>query len=118
MRVANGHYNLGSISPFGFVAAMPSLHIAFPAVALFTFWPRLPLVRALALALLALTTYATIVTGMHYMIDLLAGLALGWGAVKLSDRFIVEPAAEGDKAKRFPAQTNPQDLGCARSDPA
>jgi hypothetical protein len=59
----------------GMPNAFPSLHIATAVV--FVFFARGILWRAVSLAMLAGTALATISTGEHYVIDLVAGFAFG-----------------------------------------
>ncbi len=75
-------HGLQPITGFGNFVGFPSLHAAM--VVIFqssfrrfrlTFWTFLPI----NLLLLA----ATIVLGYHYIVDVVAGLMLGWGAVRL-----------------------------------
>lgn len=77
------------IAPFAFVAAMPSLHVAVPALGVVMLWgvwrPWL-----LMWVPLLLTVFASVATGMHYGVDLLAGvwvaIVSGWFAWKLQPR--------------------------------
>lgn len=64
-------------------AAMPSLHVAwaFCTAYLAARMIRRPLVRRLCWAYPSVTATVVVVTGNHYVLDLLAGLAVGAGAV-------------------------------------
>ncbi len=68
--------------------AFPSLHVGTALVfVLFSpnkFW------RGVALAFLTCTVFATLATGEHYVIDLIAGLAFGCFAVSVARRMIGE----------------------------
>lgn len=76
------------------VAAFPSLHAAFPALAAMYAWGRY---RTLAIGLLAWTAcvwIAIVYLGEHYVVDALAGLAyaaLAAAAVELVHRRVVRP---------------------------
>jgi membrane-associated phospholipid phosphatase len=69
--------DFGRIPPYAFVAAMPSLHIAIPALGLFLFRGR-PGMQMITLTFCLLTVFATLLTGMHYGVDLLAGILIAW----------------------------------------
>ena len=63
------------------VAAMPSLHAAYPAMLLLFFWPRARV--ALALYTLAMG-FALVYGGEHFVTDILAGWAMAGGACALT----------------------------------
>jgi membrane-associated phospholipid phosphatase len=69
------------------VAAIPSLHTAYPVLILLFFWPGgNRLVRGICLAY-ALAMSATLVyTGEHYVFDVLLGWAYAAGAYLIVDR--------------------------------
>jgi hypothetical protein len=65
------------------VAAMPSLHAAYPALLLLFFWPAGPRVRTL-LGLYTLAMGFTLVySGEHFVADILAGWAMAGAVVAL-----------------------------------
>jgi membrane-associated phospholipid phosphatase len=65
------------------VAAMPSLHAAYPLMLLLFFWPAGRLVRVgLGLYTLAMG-YALVYSGEHYVTDILAGWAMAGAAYAL-----------------------------------
>jgi len=68
----------------GMPNAFPSLHIGTALI--FVFFARGRLWRGVALAFLAGTALATISTGEHYVIDLIAGLAFGCFAAAMGNR--------------------------------
>lgn len=65
------------------IAGFASLHVSVVATALlFAVRAGLPvLIRAATLVYLILTTLATVYFGWHYLLDDVAGLAIGWAAV-------------------------------------
>jgi hypothetical protein len=68
----------------GMPNAFPSLHIGTALV--FVFLAPGKLWRAISLAFLAATGLATLATGEHYVIDLVAGLAFGFFAASVGYR--------------------------------
>lgn len=66
------------IAPFGFIAAMPSLHVAQSLVMLLGM-RRSPFLCVFNAAMLLLTIAATTLLGWHYFVDDIAGAALGLG---------------------------------------
>jgi hypothetical protein len=70
----------------GMPNAFPSLHVGTALV--FVFFAQGKLWRAVSLAFLACTALATISTGEHYVIDLVAGLAFGCFAASIGKREI------------------------------
>jgi len=56
--------------------AMPSLHVAWTLLCLYYLWPRGFLMRLLAGSVVALTAFATLVSGEHYVVDLVVALPL------------------------------------------
>jgi membrane-associated phospholipid phosphatase len=87
LKITQGDYRFEKISPFAFVSAMPSLHVATPAVPFFLFGKEKILIKILALIIVLISTWSALVTGMHYFVDILSGLILAWVSVKLSDFF-------------------------------
>lgn len=69
------------------VAAMPSLHAAFPTyTALFALWLWRERVRVL-LVLPVAVCFATLFLGQHYVIDLIAGAGLGGSCALIATRW-------------------------------
>lgn len=56
--------------------AMPSLHVAYPAVAMFATWTAGPRWRAGALLFTALVGFSAVYLNHHYVLDVLAGVAV------------------------------------------
>lgn len=81
-RMAMGRGDMGTIYPFAFVAAMPSLHIAVPALGFWLLRPR-PQSMLITIPFCVATAIAALATGMHYGVDLLAGIVLAWVAVRV-----------------------------------
>lgn len=90
LQIKNRNYFFEVIPAYGFVAAMPSLHVATPAVAFFIFKEKLGLVKYFALIALIVSAWSALVTGMHYFIDLIAGYFLAYFAVNISKKFLNE----------------------------
>jgi membrane-associated phospholipid phosphatase len=91
------------------VAAMPSLHAAYPFMLLLFFWPAGRLVRAgLALYTLAMG-YTLVYSGEHYVTDILAGWAMAGALFAL-----VEVAGARLRALRSRDDTTPERPGRAR----
>lgn len=86
LAVVQGRMVFDSIAPFAFVSAMPSLHVATPALALMLLWRESRPLRLLSVAMVAAGAYSAVVTGMHYVVDLLAGLLLAWLCAWLARR--------------------------------
>lgn len=71
------------------VAAFPSLHVALPAALAMWLWTeRLPLWALLFTFYTALTTFAVVYLGEHYVVDVLAGIALAYLVVRLVAKFL------------------------------
>ena len=75
----------GSLAPFAYVAAMPSLHMAVPALGVAMMWGYW---RALVWSLLplSLTVFSALATGMHYGVDIIAGGLLALFSARLARR--------------------------------
>ncbi len=58
------------------VAAVPSMHSAFPMLLLLFFWHRAPRLRPLLLAYPLTMTFVLVYAGEHYVFDVLAGWAV------------------------------------------
>lgn len=87
LQVAAGNGAFAELHPYAFVAAMPSLHMAVPALA---FWLWLPWKHLAVLAVLmcTLTAFSALATGMHYAVDLVAGILLAGASVVISNRVL------------------------------
>jgi len=75
---AIGSWHTGALaSHANELAAMPSLHIAWAGWCVLALWQltRKAWVRALGVAHLALTAFAVLCTGNHFVLDMLGGLA-------------------------------------------
>jgi len=71
------------------VAAMPSLHVALPAALAMWLWiERVPLWAWLFPFYAALTAFAVVYLGEHYLVDVLAGVLLAYVVVRLVVRFL------------------------------
>jgi hypothetical protein len=70
------------------VAAMPSLHVAFAVLTGAAIAERTEsrVARSAAYAYPPLVAFIVTATGNHYVLDAVAGAALGWGARRLSGR--------------------------------
>jgi membrane-associated phospholipid phosphatase len=86
LKVAAPVFESGSgfVNP---VAAVPSLHAAYPCLLLLFFWDRGGAVRALLGMYTFLMGFALVYTGEHYVFDILVGWALA-GAVALAFRLV------------------------------
>lgn len=71
------------ISPFGYIAALPSLHVGIAFIMLRAMW-QCKLVTIFNSLLLVLTMIATNVLGWHYVSDVIIGLLLGEGVWQLA----------------------------------
>ena len=90
---------LGSFNPTRGIAALPSLHVG--AHFLFALWARRyarPLWVPFLLGTL-LTYLGSLVTGWHYAVDGYVGLALAYGAYRLSLRLEPIPETPEDRAE-------------------
>ncbi|PWW46769.1 PAP2 superfamily protein [Melaminivora alkalimesophila] len=84
LKVRAGDYYFTEIPVYGFVAAMPSLHVATPAVAFLLNIRYGGVALGLSALLLLTSAWAAIVTGMHYGVDLLVGFLLAMVSTKLA----------------------------------
>jgi hypothetical protein len=69
------------VTGMGYFVAFPSLHVALAAYIQLT-WNRLG-IGAAVLALNVLVVLATILLGWHYIVDVPAGILLGWAMFKM-----------------------------------
>jgi len=76
-----------SISPFAFIAAMPSLHVGLALIVLLAM-RRSALLSVFNLCMLLLTVVATTVLGWHYFVDDIVGAALGLGCWALACKIV------------------------------
>ncbi|MDX1584905.1 MAG: phosphatase PAP2 family protein, partial [Thermoanaerobaculia bacterium] len=75
------------------IGAFPSLHVGFQALFALYLGSLSRVASRVAWLLVALTVLGSIVTGWHYMIDSVAGLALAFGCWFLMERVVLpEPA--------------------------
>ncbi|MFK0191672.1 phosphatase PAP2 family protein [Kitasatospora sp. NPDC090308] len=76
------------------VAAMPSLHAAYPMMIALVFWPKAGRTLRVLLTAYPLAMAFTLVYGAeHFIIDILVGWAYAWAMVTLVNRFIARRAA-------------------------
>jgi hypothetical protein len=87
LNVVNGNLQFDTIRPYAFVSAMPSLHIATPLAAFLVFKPHAIALRTLAISITLVSAWAALVTGMHYVIDIFAGIILAYISVKITNNF-------------------------------
>jgi membrane-associated phospholipid phosphatase len=80
------------------VAAMPSLHAAYPMMLLLFFWDAGPRVRALLGVYVVAMAYALVYSGEHFVSDILAGWAMAGAAYGLVA--LVSVAWRGVRARR------------------
>ena len=71
------------------VAAFPSLHAAFPFLSFLTLRPLFPRASWLALGWCVLVWVSAVYLGEHYVVDILGGVLLAWGAWVVTMRVIV-----------------------------
>ena len=77
------------------VAAMPSLHAAFPATLYLFFAPRVGRFMQFVLASYALYMgFVIVITGMHWLIDVFAGWLVAWVAHVLMEKYEARKAAK------------------------
>jgi hypothetical protein len=110
LKVAAPVFESGSgfVNP---VAAVPSLHAAYPCLLMLFFWPLAGrAVRALLVAYTVAMGFTLVYTGEHYVFDIVAGWALA-GAVVLA--FRVLPVVWGAARQRVRPEPQPQ-AGTAR----
>lgn len=74
-------------SPFGYIAAFPSLHVGIAVIILLSMKNSIPMF-IFNLGLLFFTIIATNVLGWHYITDAIAGIFLGWLCWILSSKLI------------------------------
>ena len=88
------------------VAAMPSLHLAFPVACAYLAWQSLGKYAGVALAAYSIIlAWAVMYLGDHYFVDVLAGGALGWVVVRLVARAVLDHAyADVALLDRVPAR--------------
>jgi membrane-associated phospholipid phosphatase len=95
------------------VAAMPSLHAAFPLMLLLFFWPAGWLARiGLGLYTLAMG-YALVYSGEHYVTDILAGWAMAGAAFALVT--VAWPRLRGLRRREYTAPDGARRAGQART---
>ena len=87
VRAFHKHPEGTDILPFLGVAAMPSLHVAAQAFLAFFARRRSRRLAILLAAATAVTSFAAVVSGWHYALDVYAGLLLAWVCFRLGARF-------------------------------
>lgn len=87
LNVVNGNLHFDTIRPYAFVSAMPSLHIATPLAAFLVFKPDQIALRMLTISITLVSAWAALVTGMHYVVDIFAGIILAYVSVKITNNF-------------------------------
>jgi membrane-associated phospholipid phosphatase len=82
------------------VAAMPSLHVGMAPVVAWALWKLTPWAwsRALGLAYPVLVAVSIVVTGNHYILDILGGLAVVLPAAALASLLVREPRTQAHPA--------------------
>lgn len=82
------------------VAAMPSLHVGMAPVVAWALWALTPWAwsRALGLAYPVLVAVSIVVTGNHYVLDIVGGLAVVLPAAALASLLVREPRAQARPA--------------------
>jgi hypothetical protein len=90
-------------------AAVPSYHFGWIALAMAGVWWcwRWWFIRSLAVAFTALMWWAIVVTGNHYFLDMVAGVAMVSLAFWLSLKFERWAEANPEKAARFTVRAGP-----------
>lgn len=97
MEAARGE--ILTLATYAYIAAMPSLHLAHETVMLWYARASRPFF-AFSLAFYLATIFAVLALGWHYALDVVAGFALGAGAIALAERYAatafprLAPAAE------------------------
>jgi hypothetical protein len=85
LRIPEGLNPAGIRPSFG-IAAFPSLHVASQLYAALWLRRLAPVVGFVVLLTVAVMLVGSVVTGWHYLIDSVAGLAMAWAAYRLSAR--------------------------------
>ena len=89
------------------IAAMPSLHAAYPMLLLVVFWPsRGPIMRAVLVSYCAFMAFTLVITGQHWLIDVFAGWACAVCVHLFFRRREAEPARAAVRAVRFVTPSN------------
>jgi hypothetical protein len=95
------------------IAAMPSLHAAFPALCSLILW-RLGRWKSLPFHLYTLLVFFMLVaTGDHYTLDIAAGVLLAAAAYVIGFRIVKPGIPAGDPAAEAAQKTRAVALGCA-----
>jgi hypothetical protein len=95
------------------IAAMPSLHAAFPALCSLILW-RLGRWKSLPFHLYTLLVFFMLVaTGDHYTLDIAAGVLLAAAAYVIGFRIVKPGIPAGDPAAESAQKTRAVALGCA-----
>ena len=88
--VQSAYENSGFVNT---VAAMPSLHAAYPLMLMLFFWPAGRLVRVLLGAYTLAMAFTLVYGGEHFVADILVGWAMAIGAYALVSRWPLRRAA-------------------------
>lgn len=90
-------------------AAVPSYHFGWIALAVFGVWWcwKLWILRFAAVAFAGLMWWAIVVTGNHYFLDMVAGVAMVSGAFFLVSKFEGWAEANPEKVNRFTVRAGP-----------
>jgi membrane-associated phospholipid phosphatase len=94
-------YENGSL--VNMVAAMPSLHAAYPFMLMLFFWPAGRLVRILLGAYTLAMAFTLVYGGEHFVIDILAGWAMALAAYALVGWALAALGSRSRSAKRVDA---------------
>lgn len=100
---------IGDSHRYNVVAALPSMHAAFPVVALVVA-VRYGLPRwliALQAAQLIGVWFAVVYLGDHYLVDAVAGAAVALAGVAIAHRLLSRPAQRSETASRTRSKTIP-----------
>lgn len=102
--VSAGAYNYAySVAGTNSVAAMPSLHQAIAILIALASTRVHPVAAVLGWAYALTMGLALVYTGEHYVVDLLAGVALAWGAWRVVGRSFLKRGM--DSEERIPVQS-------------
>jgi PAP2 superfamily. len=94
-----------AIAPFGFIAAMPSLHVG-QALIMLLGMRRSAMLCVLNLCMLLFTVVATTVLGWHYFVDDIVGAALGLGCWAMACKIVSWDRASQKASAPAPVQAD------------
>ncbi len=94
------------------VAAMPSLHVGMAPVVAWALWALTPWAwsRALGLAYPVLVAVSIVVTGNHYVLDILGGLVVVLPAAAIASLLVREPRAREPRPAAARAGPSGEDI--------